>query len=124
MATFSVRLLDASNTHEVNEAVVKDRSVIMQTGNRDPAAVGEYTFYAKEPTPLSNPPANPCGAKLNSSAASSILAAITSCAVHQPTVTTGCVPLTTSDGFGRGEQFSFGGMVFLIATSVWLMYFV
>ena len=74
------------------------------------------------PTPLSTPPANPCGAKLNSSAASSILAAITSCAVHQPTATTGCVPLTTSDGFGRGEQFPL--MVFLLATSVWLMYFV
>jgi len=45
------------------------------------------------PAPMSTPSANPCGAKLNSSAASSISSAITSCAIHQPTVT-GCVPLT------------------------------
>jgi hypothetical protein len=68
------------------------------------------------PTPLSTPPANPCGAKINSSAAASISAAITSCAVHQPTVSTGCIPLTTSDGF-RAQP---GGMAFLAAT-VWLL---
>ena len=74
------------------------------------------------PTPYSRPPANPCGAKLNSSVASSISAAITSCAVNRPLVTTGCVPLTTSDAFGSGKQLSFRGMVFLI--SVWVMYLV
>jgi hypothetical protein len=88
----------------------------------DPPLFNGRSSCAVLPTPLSKPPANPCGAKLNSSAASSISAAITSCAVHQPTVTTGCVPLTTSDGF-RGRV-SFGGMVFLMATSVWFMYFV
>ena len=30
--TFSVRLLDASNTHEVKRAEVKDRSVVVQVG--------------------------------------------------------------------------------------------
>jgi len=76
------------------------------------------------PTPLSVPSANPCGAKLNSTGASSILAAITSCAVHQPTVTSGCIPHTTSDGFGRTQQAYSGGMVILVATCVWLlMYF-
>jgi len=47
--SFSVRLLDASNTHEIKRAEVKDRSVVMQTANKDPAAMGEYTFFAKEP---------------------------------------------------------------------------
>lgn len=70
------------------------------------------------PTPLSVPPANPCGAKLNSSGASSILAAITSCAVHQPNVTSGCIPHATSNGFSRVQQVSSGGMVFLVVTCV------
>jgi hypothetical protein len=74
------------------------------------------------PTPYSRPSANPCGAKLNSSVASSISAAITSCAINRPGVTTGCVPLTTSDAFVSGKQLSFRGMVFLI--SVWLIYLV
>jgi hypothetical protein len=76
------------------------------------------------PTPLSTPRANPCGAKLNSTEAASILAAITSCGTHQPNATTGCVPLTTSNGLGRGEQISRGRMMFLIATSAWLLYLV
>ena len=35
---------------------MKDRSVIMQTGNRDPAAVGEYAFYAKGTNSTFKPP--------------------------------------------------------------------
>jgi hypothetical protein len=69
------------------------------------------------PTPYSVPPANPCGAKLNSSAASSISSAVSSCAVHHPTVTSGCIPLTTSDG----HHVSSGRVVFLMAVCVWLL---
>jgi len=47
--SFSVRLLDASNTLKIYEAEVKDRSVVIQSGISDPAAVGEYEFFADQP---------------------------------------------------------------------------
>jgi hypothetical protein len=47
--SFSVRLVDASNTHELKQAEVEDPSVVMQTANKNPAAAGEYTFFAKQP---------------------------------------------------------------------------
>ena len=43
------RSASGSLTHEIKRAEVKDRSVVMQTANKDPAAMGEYTFFTKEP---------------------------------------------------------------------------
>ena len=81
------------------------------------------TACAVLPTPLTTPPANPCAAKINSSVASSISAALVSCALHHPNATTGCIPKETNDGSGkRGRISSFAGIVSLVAASTCLLY--
>jgi hypothetical protein len=79
---------------------------------RSSCAVLESSLPAPDP--------NPCGVTLNASVASSISAALTSCASQHPTVTA-CL-LKTNDGFSRAEQLSFGRMAWLIASWVLLMF--
>jgi len=47
--SFSVQLLDASNTHKFKKVEVKDPSLVLQTTNMSSAVVGECTFFAKHP---------------------------------------------------------------------------
>jgi hypothetical protein len=82
-------------------------------GNRKSCAI--LASLQSTPTP------NPCGAKLNASAASSISAALSSCAaVHNPT-TKACLP-KSNNGFSSKEQYLFGDITWLIAPFLWLLY--
>ncbi|KAH0831470.1 hypothetical protein FOPE_00560 [Fonsecaea pedrosoi] len=47
--SFSVKLCDASNTHEFRWAEVQNPHLVLQTANKDPGTVGEYTFCAIDP---------------------------------------------------------------------------